>query len=999
MVCLSKQKNQDLNLMQNDFLYHVAADLYRKYGNDLSEVAVVFPNKRAALYLNEYLVTLAQKPIWSPSYFTEQELFAKLSRYRKADDLKLICELYKSFCTCLGEEYAETLDHFFGWGQILLSDFNDVDKCVGDAEKIFNNLHDLKIYDQVDYLTEEQKETLKAFFSDFSEERLSELKKRFLKLWQNLHAIYQDFNHRLAAQGLCYEGAQYREVAAQPILNLRHKVYAFVGIHAPQKAEQHLFDRLQKDDKAIFYWDYDAYYLPKGDGRDKEAGYFISTLLKDYPNELEDKTLFDNWKKPKEIIYTASPTLSMQARSVGQWLRDHKPRIDSGRRTAIVLCDEKMLPLVTHSIPPEVAHLNITVGYPLSQTPGATFLRLLFHLQVSNKNSYSLKYVKRLLNHPYCKLISKSAPEVLDELVKNRCLYPKINELRRDEGLSLLFEDIDTAQPGEEYPADRNCRVGRWLLRVIRYAAQHNDTDDPLFKESIFRLYTVVNRVQSLLESGELKLDIITYERLIDQIVHATNIPYHGEPVVGLQVMGLLETRNLDFDHLLVLGCNEGNVPKTTDSPTFIPYLLRESFGLTTTRHQTSVYAYHFYRMLQRAKDITLVYCNVSDNTTNGERSRFMSQMLVECGHEIKQEIMQTEDTAFFRSRQPVEKDSEIMQKLQMKTSLSPSAINKYLRCGLLFYYNYVLGIRDNQDELTDEIDHRLFGSIFHDASQFLYDDLTQTDRAQIDPAHPFKDAGKPLPKQVIKAALKDSQCVERALDKSFEQNFFKGVTRVNQHNEYNGLQLLNRKVIYQYLEKLLETDLEAESLTIRGLEGDAFMDISFESNGETKQLKVGGRIDRLDEVGTPENRSIRVVDYKTGSRQPKVSSIEEVFSTDAVENHSDYFLQVMLYSIIVRQSAEINPKGLPVSPALLFIQKTSKEDSDPVISFAGNKSKKQDSVRIDDIKIYAEDFLAKLRSLLSEIFNPAIPFQPTDVVKRCDTCDLKEICGKMEKK
>ena len=472
--------------MNNDFLYRVAIDLRRKFGDDLSDIAVVFPNKRAALYLNEYLVAQERKPIWSPSYYTMSELIAEWSSYQKADDLKLICELYGSFCDCLGNDYDESLDHFFGWGQILLSDFNDVDKCMADTEKLFANLHDLKAYDQVDYLTKEQKDVLRHFFLDFSEERITSLKERFMRLWQNLYAIYQDFNQRLRAKGLSYEGAQYREVASNTALPFKYKQYVFVGIDAPLKAEQSLFDRLQREDKALFYWDYDHYYLPHGKNADNEAGFHIATLLKKYPNEFEysDEALFNNWNKEKQLTYVASPTLSMQARYVSQWLREDRSRIDAGRRTAVVLCDEKMLPLVTHSIPPEVEHLNVTVGYPLGQTPATDYMRLLFHLQ-GNKNgktrSYTLKFVKTLLNHPYTKLLSPLSPGIAAELVKNKVYYPRVDDLKRDEGLCLLFEDIDCLKPEEERIADRNCRMGRCLLEVIQRIAMSNPDADQLF--------------------------------------------------------------------------------------------------------------------------------------------------------------------------------------------------------------------------------------------------------------------------------------------------------------------------------------------------------------------------------------------------------------------------------------------------------------------------------------------------------------------------------------
>ena len=509
-----------------------------------------------------------------------------------------------------------------------------------------------------------------------------------------------------------------------------------------------------------------------------------------------------------------------------------------------------------------------------------------------------------------------------------------------------------------------------------------NPDADPLFKESIFRLFTVVNRVQSLLESGELRIDFVTYERLLEQIIHSNKIPYHGEPVVGLQIMGLLETRNLDFDHLLVLGCNEGNVPKTSDNPSFIPYLLREAFELTTPVHQDSVYAYHFYRMLQRAKDVTLVYGNVTDNTNRGERSRFMSQLLVESGKHITQKILQTNEESVVRTRTMVEKDAEIQARLNHLHRLSPSALNKYMRCELLFYYSYILGIRDKDDNLDGEIDNKLFGSIFHDASEFMYDTLTGTDRTAIDEDHPFAGPGKPVKREMLEWALKkESGVIDKALTEAFENDLFGGPRKEGGQREYNGLQLLNRQVIRHYLEKLLSLDLKTPSLSIRGLEGNAFMDFPFEANGEKLVKEIGGRIDRLDETEAPGNqeRCIRVVDYKTGAKLPNIKNLEEVFSSDAVENHSDYFFQVMLYSMIVSQSEEINPHHLPVCPALLFIQKASEKDYTPIISFSTSEGKKSSNLDEAVSKVFFYNIMFDIEKLalaqyLAELAIQVIP-------------------------
>ena len=986
----------------NSFLEYVAKDILSKYGDDLAHIAVVFPNKRASLFLNEHLARLANKPIWSPAYITISDLFRRHSQRKVADPIKLVCDLHRSFTSQTGID--ETLDHFYGWGQLLLNDFDDIDKQMADADRVFANLSDLHEMDDDSFLTEEQRQVLRRFFSNFSTDHQSELRQRFIRLWSKMGDIYHDFNHRLQEQQLAYEGSLYKEVVTAEEQEFQYDIYLFVGFNVLLKVEQRLFTLLRRQGKARFYWDFDKYYMEKN-----EAGHFISQYLSDFPNEFDihDSQIYDCFRQPKNITIASASTENIQARYAATWLKElmHKKEKESEHEpvltkdTAIVLCNEGLLPAIIHCLPDQNGSVNITTGYPLSQSPIGSLINQLIALRRDGydhqQEYFRLRQVSTLLRHPYMTSASPEVSALLIKLTDEKIYFPTRQQLSIDNLTSLLFKSF-----AEQH---QNTELLTWLCDVVQQIAKPgNGNDDVLRQESLFRTYTLLNRLLNLSLSGDLCTDIITLGRLISQIMQTSTVPFHGEPAEGLQVMGVLETRNLDFDHLLVLGCNEGNVPKSSDIPSFIPFLLREAFELTTPFRQDSVYAYHFYRMLQRAKDVTLVYGNVTDSTNRGERSRFMSQLLVESGKHISQKILQTNEESVIRTRTMVEKDADIQSRLSRLQRISPSALNKYMRCELLFYYSYILGIRDHDDNLDGEIDNKLFGSIFHDASEFLYDTLTGTDRASIDKDHPFAGPGKAVSKELIEWALKEeSGVIDKSLTEAFEMDLFGGSGNGGHRREYNGLQLLNRQVIRHYLEKLLSLDLKTPSLSIRGLEGDAFMDFQFEANGETLEKEIGGRIDRLDETEAPnhQGRCIRVVDYKTGAKLPSIKSLEEVFSTDAVENHSDYFFQVMLYSMIVSQSEEINPHHLPVSPALLFIQKASEKDYTPVISFSTGEGKKNSKLPIDDIRPYISEFRERLAGLLGEIFDYSYPFHPTTHIERCINCDLKDVCGKMEKR
>ena len=572
-----------------DFLAYVADDMLSKYGNNLSRVAVVFPNKRASLFLNEHLARLAQKPIWSPACITISELFRQQSDYQVADPIKLVCDLHKSFCLCTGLQ--ETLDKFYGWGQLLLTDFDDIDKNMADADLVFANLRDIHELDDISYLTDEQREMIQRFFSNFSEQHNTELKERFLRLWSHFADIYHDYNRRLAEQQLTYEGALYRQVVSSHLSSLTSHLapydhYLFVGFNLLQKVELQLFSELQKAGKAHFYWDFDHYYMKR-----HEAGQYIGRYLQQFPNELdiESTDIYGNFSKQKHITYISAPTEDIQARYVSTWLRENQ-RLKDGRRTAIVLCNENLLQTVVHCLPDEIDKVNVTTGYPLSQTPVASLINIWFDLQLLGRTPRMLRILQR---HPYAKYIS-------------------------DDKLPLLQILREVATNGKE------------------------DISDPLFQESLFRAYTLVNRIENLRQSGDLNVDLATLQRLTSQIIQQTSIPFHGEPAEGIQVMGVLETRNLDFDHVLLLSCNEGNIPRGVNDSSFIPHNIRQAYELTTIDNKVTIYAYYFHRLLQRASDVTILYNNSTEDGQRGEMSRFMLQLMVESPHTITRRTLQS---------------------------------------------------------------------------------------------------------------------------------------------------------------------------------------------------------------------------------------------------------------------------------------------------------------------------------------------------------------------
>ena len=580
------------------FLQLVAHDLYAKIGNDLSRTVLIFPNKRANLFFNEYLAGESDQPIWSPAAMSISDLFQKLSVQKTGDPIRLVCELYKVFKE--ETESQETLDDFYFWGELLISDFDDVDKNLVDADKLFSNLQDLKsLMNDYEFLDKEQEEAIQQFFRNFSIERRTELKEKFISLWDKLGTIYHHYRKNLTELGIAYEGMLYRNVIEQ--LNtdqLKYDKYIFVGFNVLNKVEKEFFRKLQKADKAIFYWDYDIFYTQQI--KKHEAGEFINRNLKDFPNELP-ASYFDSLKKPKKIRYISASTENAQARFLPEWIRTTFSS-DNEKENAVVLCNETLLLPVLHSIPEEVKNVNITMGFPLAQTPVYSFINAAMELQTNgyrfDTGRFTYETVSAILKHPYTRQLSTKADIIERELTKTNRFYPLPSELKQDEFLANLF----TPRNGIKELCDYLIGLIKDISTLYRKEGEYNDIFNQLYRESLFQSFLKINRLYSLIESGELNIQPHTLKRLISKVLTNSNIPFHGEPAIGMQVMGVLETRNLDFRNLVMLSLNEGQLPKTGGESSFIPYNLRKAFGMTTIEHKNAVYAYYFYRLIQRAE-------------------------------------------------------------------------------------------------------------------------------------------------------------------------------------------------------------------------------------------------------------------------------------------------------------------------------------------------------------------------------------------------------------
>lgn len=982
------------------FLKIVADDIYERFDGKLEDIAIVFPNKRASLFFSEYLLEKScGKPMWSPRYMTIGELFQQNSRLAVCDPVLLVSKLYKRYIRARKadespesyEKSVESLDEFYYWGEILLKDFDDIDKHLVNAQELFANIKDLReLGTGKGALTAEQAKSIEQFFKNFKIEENSEIKQNFMDIWSRLYSIYCGFKEDLRNSNLAYEGMLYRDVVENgDKISLELDKYAFVGFNALNDVERRLFDIVNKRGKGIFYWDYDIHYTANGR---HEAGHFMRQNLERFPNAIKGNAV-NLLSGKKNVTVVESGNDSIETRYLSTWLNDNLT--ENEIETAIVLCDETMLESVIHTLPSacnghKLEHLNVTMGFPVSHTPIYTFIKQLVELDTrgwSEKHSrYTLSFVSDILNHPYTIRCSENAVELREGLLREKRFFPDFDTLSKDDFLSRIFQ--------------RHTDNKEWLdsmLLAIRSIAdtysgeeaQEPTLYDKIFSEAIHKAYTQVQRFRNLVDSGELILKRHTLARLLTRVLSSLSMPFHGEPVIGLQIMGLLETRNLDFKNVILLGVNEGNLPKKSNENSYIPYNLRRAFGLTLSEHRDSIYAYYFYRLLQRAENVTLVYNNAADSKSRGECSRYILQLLGAKLYDIKRIALTSRQGNTGIGIPAIEKTDAVIQKLRERFDrgvntnakpITPSAVNKYMKCGTSFFYYYVLGIKKD-NEINDEVQNIDFGNIFHKAADTLYKELAARGKGVIY-------------KETLEQYIKNNTLLYKYIDDGFSSEFFNG-NKV----EYNGEQYINRGVLHHFLSRLVKIDYEYAPFTYIGGERAIAMPYTIECPDYTIQAAIGGNIDRVDIKGD----TINIIDYKTGQMSnDKKTSLEEIFANEV--KSAGYRRQAFLYSIILDEI--LNGKSVTgdgdygwidkvkaqparkISPSLLYIQsqeKISRENF--VVDVSQNPVK--------DIKSIKKEYLMRFDEVLKEIFDSKKPFISEENPDKCEFCDYRKICGR----
>ncbi len=952
------------------FLKKLANHIYDKHQGHFQDLSVVVPNRRASLFLGKYLSAKSDIPIWSPQFYSIEDFVFKLSGFQLVPLLDLLFELYSVHIEIEGPN-KHSFDRFNGWGQLLLKDFNDLDLYLKDADEVFR------------YLSEAKAISLWHLDPD----QMTNMERDYLKFYASLGEYYKKLRARLSAKNLAYQGMAYRYVAENiKAISLDDKPIIFAGFNALSPSEELLFDFFEKRGQAEVFWDIDHYYF---DDPKQEAGAFLRKQLSNRESKKISWITNDLVTDTKEVnVYGLSGSVSM-AKMAGNILQKlsakKKQKGDKlSDETAVVLADEQLIVPMLYSLPDEIETFNITMGYPSKLTRVYELVIQLFdlftqHIDTDGKAVSSPRFYHRILEsfllHPLVQQYVNrkdqlnAAQIIIDEIKKNNISFI----IQKDFPLSFNIRPEDKSIPFLSILSQKiSCSTD--LLSIILnileeiYQESSSEKESLMDREFLFYYMNLIRRMDDLLHEYPYVNQINTLKKLFMSLASAQGVPFTGEPLTGVQIMGMLETRNLDFENLILLSANEGMLPKSHVYQSFILPDIKRELGLPLPVDNDSVFAYHFYRLMQRAKNIFIIYNTQNDKTGQGELSRYVQQL----GWEWKDKNpnIKWNQKTFHIPLSSDEYDTEIhfpkddfaLGRLEeiAKKGFSPSTLNTYKSCSLKFYFHRVLEMY-TEEEVEETLAANTQGSVIHGVLEEFY---------------------KPLQNKTITKDFIDQMQKEypTKLRNWFEKEFKKG-------DIDHGQNLLMHEVAKRYIEYFIENEkllLETgETCTIISTEKEYFRSLDISVNGKKISAKIKGKADRVDRLG---NR-VRVIDYKTG----KVGEGDVKLFSRSTDNWSKMFdgdkdkaFQLMMYAWLYQPNMD---SRFELETGISAMKYRSKYMS---LNFLKENDSIVNSERLTR-------FESDLKSLIEDIFNSESGFTQCDDKKQCKFCDYSFICGRWE--
>jgi hypothetical protein len=959
------------------FLSQVADHLLANHADRLGECTVIFPNRRAGLFLKKHLSQKIDKPVWSPEVVSLEDFLFRYSDTKKIDSLSLIFKLFEAYKQ--HQPSSEGFEAFYFWGEMLLRDFEEVDHYLVNPAQLFHHIKsDKQIAEDFYFLDPKQEKIIQQFWQEFFP-TTTKSQQQFVDTWRILAPVYTSFKEELKKKGVGYTSSIYRELVEglkaeggmgmNPGKPATSAGIIFAGFNALTPAEEVLIKYFVSEHNAEMLWDVDAYYL---EDINQEAGSFLRKYQKDtvfgktFP-EKPERRITD-----KKHVNAIGVALEVgQAKLVGERIDELLLSGTPADQIVVVLPMDYMLFPLLNALPNSVEKLNVTMGYPLKETPLFGLLEAAIevqeHSQLTSDQELTFYHKATLdvLSHPYLFQNNNDAAEKLIETIKgkNHIRVPRSIIQEADIGLlNTVFR-----------PLDKGENLAQYLKSIVELLGQMVVERFGLEREYLYHFQLMLSRLSEILEQQAVLVDLKTFKSLFRKAARSIKIPFSGEPVEGLQIMGVLETRNLDFKHVFMLNTNEDIFPATQRNGSFVPYRIRKAFSLPTFEVQDAIYAYLFYRLFQRAERLDFYYNMYADFGMSGEISRFIHQIEQESG--IKVHHQKLSNSIGIREHQPivVEKTADIIDKLahyyagEGKSKLSASALNVYYRCRLQFYFRYVLR-RFSETPLNDELDAREFGNVLHNTMEILYRDVIEK-----------------RPENVVQETdffqLRNS--VDGAIELAFKKHFN---IKEKRRFELKGRNVMISEVIKKYVMRILDHDEEYAPFQIIGLERDDnyLRTLQVETNGRKIDVRLGADIDRVDR----KNGLVRVIDYKSGKDKREIESIEKLFDRkpgtayNAGRNKAGF--QTMFYAWLY--ASKFGTKEA-IAPGLIGIRELFQDDFDFRLTFKDEP--------MTDARDYLPDFESRFVSLVNEVFDMDQPFDQTEETTTCQYCDFNGICGR----
>jgi hypothetical protein len=941
------------------FIDEIAEKLLIDRSGNLEDLTIIFPNRRAGLFFTKALAGKIKNPIWSPKIVSFEDFVYSIMNCTPGDNLSLLLDMHDVFKKVTG--FDESFDKFYFWGDMLLKDFNEIDKNLVRAKSLFTTIKNLKEIDvEFAFLSDSEMDALQRFWGNALNNKTQQ-KDSFIRFWANLYPVYRSFQAVLKKEGKAYSGMIYRALCdeiSSGKLKWEKGSVIFAGFNALAPSEELIIKWFIESSSGDIFWDLDSYYF---DNPGHEAGLFLRQYYKDkvfgktFPGRIPN-----HFKEVrKEIKTIASSQYSGQTKIAGSIIQEliKNQGVNEIDNAVVVLPDENLLSQILYSLPASLNKVNITMGYPLANSSFFSLIDKLLELQENRRSGkertwFNYQQVLSILNHHFIIGVSReNAEEIIGKIEKKNIIYVPSEFFSDDGFLSAVFDPHAT---GDLF----GFLVGI-LLRIRRSFDSFDDEKFFFEKEFSIVFYKLLKRLNEIFEEKKVSVSPAILRRIIKNYSQLEKIPFSGEPLEGLQMMGLMETRNLDFKNVIILCANEGQLPNTGSLRSFIPYNIRKAFRLPNPDTQDAIYSYLYYRLLQRSSNVYMIYNTEESYTRPSEPSRYIYQLKFESGYKIHRYSMALEVSVSETKPIVIKKDDFINAQLarfylDKKYKFSPSSLNLYLSCPLSFYYRNILDVRE-EEEVSEDLDAAKFGNILHQTMEDLY--------------RPF--VGKELNRSSIKDIRKG---VVNSIKKSFAKYYGQDYSG---DFSLEGKNILGLEIIKNYILKILEKDEEACPFEIIGIEQKYSYDFPISLSG--KQVKVGlrGIIDRVD----LKNGVIRIMDYKTGKDESSFKDIPGLFDGND-DNRNKAIFQTFFYAFLFLKNNLQYAEG-PIITGLCNLKELYSPSFDPRIKLKAYRG----SACIDDILPFMDDYESHLSTLISEIFDPDIPFRHREDQDKCFYC------------